>query len=162
VGKRHSEAITQSKPEMASNMMKRAIRSGMEADYLLADAWFGTKPMLRAALELNSCAILRMKKSKMKYRAVVGGRKPRLLNAQELYAHAVKREWKKVRGMPWKAVTVDVELDLAEKEEKIPRWQAVRLLFARGIKEPGDADVSKKDWALFLTTDTKLSMSKML
>ena len=98
----------------------------------------------------------------MKYRAVAGGRKPQLLNAQELYAHAVKREWKKVRGMPWKAVTVDVELDLAEKEEKTPRWQAVRLLFMRGIKEPGEADVSKKDWALFLTTDTKLSMSKML
>jgi hypothetical protein len=30
-GKRYSEATTQSKPEMASHMMKRAIRSGMEA-----------------------------------------------------------------------------------------------------------------------------------
>jgi SRSO17 transposase len=162
VGKRYSEAITQSKPEMASNMMKRSIRSGMEADYVLADAWFGTKPMLRTALELNMCAILRMKKSKMKYRAVMDGRKAQLFNAQELYAHAVKREWKKVRGMPWKAVTVDVELDLSEKGEKNPRWQSVRLLFVRGIKEPGEADISKKDWALFLTTDIKLSMSKML
>jgi hypothetical protein len=56
VGKRYSEASTQSKPEMASNMMKRAIRIGVEADYVLADAWFGTKPMLRTALELNGCA----------------------------------------------------------------------------------------------------------
>jgi IS4 transposase len=85
-----------------------------------------------------------------------------LFNAQELYAHAVKRAWKKVRGMPWKAVTVDVELDLPEKGEKNPRWQSVRLLFVRGIKEPGEAGISKKDWALFLTTDIKLSMSKML
>ncbi len=67
-----------------------------------------------------------------------------------------------MRGMPWKAVTLDVELDLAEKDEKKPRWQPVRLLFVRGLKEPGEAEVSKKDWALFLTTDIQLSMSKML
>ena len=161
-GKRYSEATTQTKPEMAANMMKRALRNGIEADYVLADAWFGTKPMMRTALELDVCAILRMKKSKMKYRAVVSGRKKQLLNAQELYTYAVKREWKKVRRMPWKAVSLDVELDLAEKGEKNPRWQPVRLLFVRGLKEPGEADVSKKDWALFLTTDIQMSMSKML
>jgi hypothetical protein len=162
VGKRYSEATTQKKPEMASNMMKRAIRGGIEADYVLADAWFGTKPMIRSALELEVCAILRMKKGKMKYRAAVKGQKKQLLNAQELYTYAVKREWKKVRGLPWKAVTLDVELDLAEKDEKKPRWQPVRLLFVRGLKELGEAEVGKKDWALFLTTDVKLSMSKML
>ncbi|MCU7898900.1 MAG: transposase [Candidatus Thiodiazotropha sp. (ex Lucinoma aequizonata)] len=161
-GKRYSEATTQSKPEMASHMMKRAIRSGMEADYVLADAWFGTKPMIRTALELDVCAILRMKKGKMKYRAVVSGRKKQLLNAQELYTYAVKREWRKVRGMPWKAVTLDVELDLSEKDEKKPRWQPVRLLFVRGLKEPSEAQVGKKNWPLFLTTDIRLSMSKML
>ncbi|MCU7909198.1 MAG: hypothetical protein KZQ71_11655 [Candidatus Thiodiazotropha sp. (ex Lucinoma aequizonata)] len=76
--------------------------------------------------------------------------------------HAVKREWRKVRGMPWKAVTLDVELDLSEKDEKKPRWQPVRLLFVRGLKEPSEAQVDKKDWALFLTTDIQLSMSKIL
>ncbi|MCU7889884.1 MAG: transposase [Candidatus Thiodiazotropha sp. (ex Lucinoma aequizonata)] len=85
-GKRYSEATTQSKPEMPSYMMKRAIRSGMKADYVLADAWFGTKPMIRTALELDVCTILRMKKGKMKYRAVVSGWKKQLLNAQELYS----------------------------------------------------------------------------
>ena len=64
--------------------------------------------------------------------------------------------------MPWKAVKLDVELDLSDKDEKKPRWQAVRLLFVRGLKELGEADVSKKDLALFLTTDIQLSMSKML
>jgi SRSO17 transposase len=161
-GRRYSEATTQSKPEMAANMMKRAIRNGMEADYVLADAWFGTKPMIRSVLELEACAILRMKKGKMKYRAAVNGQKKQLLNAQELYSYAVKRDWRKVRGMPWKAVALDVELDLAEKNEKEPRWQPVRLLFVRGLKELGEAEVGKKDWALFLTTDIKLSMSKML
>ena len=161
VGKRYREATTQSKPEMAANMMKRAMRSGMEADYVVADAWFGTKPMIRNALELDLCAILRMKKGKMKYRAVVNGRKQHL-DAKELYTHAVKREWKKVRGLPWKAVSLDVALDLAEEQENTPQWTPVRLLFVRGLHEPGKADVNNKDWALFLTTDLQLSMSKML
>jgi len=160
--KRYSEATTRSKPEMARAMMQRAKRSGIEADYVIADAWFGTKTMIRSAKGLDLCAILRMKKNTMKYRAVVKGRKKQMLNARELYTEAVKRKWKKVRGMPWKAVILDVELDLAEKEDQRPRWQAVRLLFVRGLKEPGETDVSKKDWALFLTTDTGLSMSKML
>ena len=162
LGRRYSEATLLSKPQMAANMMKRATRCGIEADYVIADAWFGTKSMMRAALGLEMCAILRMKKSKMKYRAVIKGRKKELLNAQELYTCVVKREWKKVRGLPWKAVLLDVELDLAEDDEKTPCWQSVRLLFVRGLKEPADTDAGKKDWALFLTTDVHLSMNKML
>ena len=84
VGRRHAEATTHSKPHMAANMMKRAMRSGIEADYVIADAWFGTKAMMRTALGLETCAILRMKKSKMKYRALIKGGKKAFLNAQEL------------------------------------------------------------------------------
>ena len=46
----------------------------------------------------------------------------------------------------WNAVSFDVELDLAEDNEKTPRLQAVRLLFARGLKEPVETDADKKDW----------------
>jgi SRSO17 transposase len=162
VGKRYSEATTQSKPEMAANMMKRVARCGIDADYVVADAWFGTKPMIRTALSLELCAIYRMKKTLMKYRVVMNGRKKERLDAKALYAYAVKRAWKKVRGMPWRAVSLNVELDLAEKGDKEPQWQPVQLLFVRGLHEPGEADVSKKDWALFLTTDINLSMSKLL
>lgn len=162
VAGRYQEATEQGKPEMAVNMMKRALRSGTEADYLVADAWFGTKPMIRAALGLEVCPILRMKKNTMKYRAVTKGQKTELLDAKELYAHAVKGQWKKVRGLPWKAVELEVELDLSEDKQKLPEWKAVKLLFVRGVSEPGEPEVGKKDWALFLTTDARLSMSKML
>lgn len=162
VGKRYSEATTQSKPEMAATMMKRAIRSGIGAEYLVADAWFGSKPMIRTALGLEVCAILRMKKGNMKYRVALKGRKKELLDSRELYAKVVKREWKKVRGMPWKAVALNVELDLSEDNQKQPEWKTVRLLFVRGVKEHGEPEVGKKDWALFLTTDPQLSMSRML
>ena len=59
VGQRYREATTQSKPEMAANMMKRAMRSGMEADYVVADAWFGTKPgAADKAANLGGCKSL--------------------------------------------------------------------------------------------------------
>lgn len=162
VAKRYQEATEQGKPEMAANMMKRAQRAGLEAEYLVADAWFGTKPMIRTALDLGVCPILRMKKNNMKYRAVIKGRKRQLLDAKALYAHAVKGEWRKVRGLPWKAVEVAVELDLSEGHNTAPKWHTVKLLFVRGINALGEAEAGKKDWALFLTTDTRLSASKML
>ncbi len=59
VAKRYGEATTQGKPQMAADMMKRAKRCGIEADYVVADAWFGTKSMIRSALGLEMCAILR-------------------------------------------------------------------------------------------------------
>ncbi len=43
-----------------------------------------------------------------------------------------------------------------------PDWRQVKLLFVRGVKGPGEGDVGKKDWALFVTTDVGLSVSKML
>ena len=162
VGKRYTEATTQSKPEMAAGMMKRAIRSGLKADYLVADAWFGTKRMVRETRALDVHAILRMKKNKMKYRIELEGQGKCLMDAREVYAHAVRKKWKKVRGLPWRAVLLTVELNLAEKGVKEPQWITVQLLFVRALQEPGEPDVGKNDWALFLTTDTTLSMSKVL
>ena len=160
--KRYQEATEQGKPEMAAAMMKRAQRSGLNADYMLGDAWFGTKPVIRAALDLEVCPILRMKKNKMKYRVTIDGRKKALLDANELYAYAVKRQWRKVQGLPWKAVSLEVELDVSDSRQKNPEWVAVKLLFVRGLSEPGKPEVGKKDWALFLTTDTQLATSKIL
>ena len=46
-------------------MVKRALNAGIMADYLLADAWFGTKAMLRLTQETSLVPVLRMKKNKM-------------------------------------------------------------------------------------------------
>jgi len=162
VAKRYQEAREQNKPEMSKNMISRAIRNGIDADYIVADAWFGTKRMIRTAVAVDVCAILRMKKNKMKYRVVKQGRKKEQLTAEALYAHAVRRKWKKVRGLPWKAVELEVELNIVDTSSKESQWITVKLLFVRGLKEQGKPDVGKKDWALFLSTDSKISMSKML
>ena len=160
--RRYREATTQGKPEMGIRMMRRAKRSGVDADYLVADAWFGTKTMIRAAYEVGVCAVLRMKKGSMKYRVRTAGGEKQLLDARQVYAQAVKRRWRKVRGMPWRAVAVEVELEVSEGRRKRPDWKPVQLLFVRGVNEPGEPEVGKKDWALFLCTDARLGMSKVL
>jgi hypothetical protein len=44
--------------------------------------------------------------------SVVSEWKKQRLVAKERYADAVRRKWRKVRGMPCKTVTIDVEFDL--------------------------------------------------
>ena len=46
VAKRYHEAQQRTKPEKVRTMIHRSLRVDIEADYLLADAWFGTKPMI--------------------------------------------------------------------------------------------------------------------
>ena len=160
--RRYREATTRGKPQMGIGMMRRAKRRGLGAEYLVADAWFGTKTMIRAAYELEVCAVLRMKKGSMRYRVTMGDGEKRQLDAKQLYAREVKRRWRKVRGLPWRAVSVEGELEVSAGRQEPPEWKSIQLLFVRGVNEPGEPEVGKKDWALFLCTDAKLAMSKML
>ena len=98
----------------------------------------------------------------MKYRVPAGGTEPQMLDAKEIFAHQVRKQWRKVRGLPWRAVAIDVELDVSETGPQPPQWKRVQLLIVRGVNEPGEPEVGKKDWALFVCTDTTLSTSKML
>ena len=118
---------------------------------------------MRAALSLNMTAILRMKKNKLKYRVENNGQ-VHLLEAKELYQLAVRKHWKKVRGMPWKAVELTVEVDLATEKgkNKTPEYHSMKLLFVRGVNEAEDNDGSRKDWALFLSTDPAIGTSTLL
>lgn len=161
--KRYDDAVNKSKVEMSRDLLARAVRKGITADYVAADAWFGNKEMMRAALSLKMTAILRMKKGSLKYRVKLSG-KWQNLDAKELYQQAIRKHWRKVQGMPWKAVEMQVEVDLSTETRKgaKPAYQPLKLLFVRGVNEDPDVDGSKKDWALFLSTDPQLSTCKML
>lgn len=162
VAKRYEEARTQTKPEIAKGMLSRAKRQGIKADYLVADAWFGTKPMIQTARTLDVTAILRMKKNKMKYRVRDAKGKVRELDAKALYQKAIKGKWKKVHGMPYRAVCMNVELDISEKGKGKPQILEMRLLFVRGTAAESKASVGKKDWALFISTNPRMSTTKIL
>ena len=163
--KRFLVAQKQTKPQRAKAMIKRAQRGGVDAQYLLADAWFGTKPMIKTAEDALLVAIVRMKKNKMKYRfsqleegKIIG----RDMDVNALFQSAVRGQWEKIAGQPYQSKTLDVELNLNGTEDKAERWIKVRLLFVRGIADADNAQPGKHDWAVFLTTDVGLSPQRIL
>ena len=164
VAKRYRTAQQCTKPEMVSAMVKRALTAGITADYLLADAWFGTKGMIRLTQETALVPVLRMKKNNMKYRFsefVRGKTVSHEWDIQALYKHCVRKAWQPIRGQKYQAKIVDVELNLAESKDP-EEWVKVRLLFVRGNAGETQTTTGKHDWAVFLTTDTNLSSAEIL
>src|SRR5664280_2178390 len=162
--KRYRTAQQCTKPEMVNAMVKRALTAGIMADYLLADAWFGTKAMIRLTQETALVPVLRMKKNNMKYRLgefVRGKTVSQELDLQALYKRCVRKAWQPIRGQKYQAKIVDVELNLAETKD-LEQWVNVRLLFVRGNAGDTQTTAGKHDWAVFLTTDTNLSSAEML
>ena len=158
--KRYQKSKQQTKPEMVCDMIARAIRAGINADYFLADAWFATKHILRMTIEHSLVAIVRMKKNKMKYRLVVDG-VSHLLSAKELYQRYVKGSWQTLKNMPYQSKSITVELNLSSSDQEPAQWVKVKLLFVRSVNE-AKQQASKHDWALFLTTDSQLEDEKIL
>ncbi len=165
VAKRYRQAQNQTKPEMAKSMMARAILAGIEADFMLADAWFGTKRMLNSAEELSLTAIVRMKKSSLKYRLTSyenEDKKVQNLELKDLYKKMVRKKLQKIPGQPYQCKILDVELNLEDSRKETEQWRNVRLLFVRGNTETDKKTPGKHDWAVFLTTDISLEATQIL
>jgi hypothetical protein len=147
VAKRYRIAQQDTKPEMVKAMVKRAVNDGLLADYLLADAWFGTKAIIRLTQENALVPVLRMKKNKMKYRIneyVRGQSVSQDLAIQALYKHSVRKAWQPIRGQKYQAKVVDAGLNLAESNDP-EQWANVRLLFVRGNVSDTQTTIGKHD-----------------
>jgi len=165
VAKRYRVARDQTKPEMAKAMIRRALRAGIKADYLLADAWFGTKPMIRTADDALLTPILRMKKNTMKYRVTElrqGQTAHQEMDVKGLYQACIRGQWDNIPGQPYHAKACDVALNLADSPQAPDHWITVRLLFVRGTVTGEKAQPGKHDWAVFLTTDRRLEPQRIL
>jgi hypothetical protein len=79
---------------MVRDMVKHALRSDIDAQYFLADAWFATKSIFKLTEEQSLTAIVRMKKGKMKYRLTVNGVHQNL-NVYTLYRDRVRGSGRK-------------------------------------------------------------------
>jgi hypothetical protein len=163
--KRYRIARDQTKLQMAQAMIHRAVRAGIKADYLLADAWFGHKTTIRIAEESLLTAVLRMKKDAMKYRLTEikqGQVVHREVDVKALYRTGIRGQWDQIPGQPYQAKAGDVELNLSESPKEPERWIKVRLLFVRGIVNGDKAQAGKHDWAVFLATDPRLAPQRIL
>jgi hypothetical protein len=149
---------------MVASMICRALRAGIEAHYFLADAWFGSKAIIRLCQETALTAIVRMKKSKLKYRVseyTDGKVILRELDVKALYPHSVRKQWKKIPGQKYQAKVIDVKLNLTQTAKAEAQWITVRLLFVRGSDQETKTQVDKHDWAVFLCTDRGLSATEI-
>jgi hypothetical protein len=135
---------------MLKQMLKRAVRSGFRADYVLADAWFGNKGNIDSVILSKLTGIFRMKNSNMQY--LFNGK---LLTAKALY-HSVKFKAKATKKQPWKAYAIKVEINLEKESNKKPRLKAVTLVIVIPKNQ------KKDNFALFLSTDNSLSTEKVL
>jgi SRSO17 transposase len=165
VAKRYRIADQQTKLQMGNAMIRRVLRAGIKADYLLADAWFGNKTTIRTAEASLLTAVLRMKKDAMKYRYAEfrqGQAIYREVDVRALYQACIRGQWAKIPGQPYQSKALNVELNLSESSKAPERWITVRLLFVRGVVNGEKAQAGKHDWAVFLSTDPTLEPSRIL
>jgi len=163
--KRYQQGRDLTKPALLALSVKRVLRHGFEADYFLADAWFGNKPTLRMTEANQLTAIVRMKKDKTKYRYTsfkTGRQQEQRLTATELFQQVVRKQCDKLPGSRYQAKAIEVTLNLASRAADPDQWIKVRLVFVRGTDEGNKPAVGKHDWALFLCTDPALSPQQIL
>jgi SRSO17 transposase len=160
---RYRDAVQLSKPDMADQMLKRAARHQLSADYLVADAWFGTKRMMCIAKAQKVTGLFRMKKNQMKYCVSLNAAslKPQMMTLQEMHHKLARHQWRKVPGLPWYTCTLEVDIDLSE-QGNTSDWHRVKLVFVRGEANKHKESIGKKDWAVFLSTDPEISSKRAL
>jgi len=142
-GKRRKEAKI-SKIQAALQMLKRAAKNGIIADYVLCDSWFTCEEMIATVRSIKSGAmhlIAGIKNGNQKY-----GYKGELFNAKEIIA-ILKAQGAAHRNRSWGTRYYETTVTYKSVGE-------VKLFICR---YPG-----QKKWRVFVTTNTSLSFVEMM
>ena len=147
-----SRARQQSKHQMFRDMLQRALRAGLTAWYVLADAWFGCKENIACCLDNDLIGIFQMKRGKLAYQY-----EGRSSTAKELYLKVQRRMRPLNRQARYKTASLTVSINLQTQERQPARWVEVRLVFSAPVR------TSRADtWVVFLCTDVRLRDQKIL
>lgn len=142
-GKRRKEAAT-TKSMQAMIMIKRAIKHGFTAKYVLCDSWFTSEALIQTVRSVAKGAmhlIAGVPNGTRKYEYAGG-----FFNAKEIIA-LLKKEGKEHRCRKWNTRYMEAIVQYKDAG-------AVKLFMSR---YPG-----QKKWRVFITTDTSLSYIKMV
>jgi hypothetical protein len=132
--RRRTEAQTKS-TELLESMVKRALRAGIHASYILMDSWFAF-PSIITKLSAHLPVICLLKRMKNVFYTWHGEK----VNLASLYRRVKKRRGK-ARILASVLVTISPE-------------QTVKIVFVR--------DRRKNDWLALLSTDTDLADTEMV
>jgi hypothetical protein len=141
-----------SKHSLFRDMLRRAVRAGFRAAYVLGDAWFGCKENIACCLELELTALFQMKRGLLAYQY-----HGRPYTASQLYALVQRRMRPNNRRARYKTASLIVSLNLQTDDHQPARWVEVRLVFSAPVRTR-----SADTWVVFLCTDVKLSDAKIL
>jgi len=142
----------QTKHSLFRGMLRRAVRAGFQAAYVLGDAWFGCKETIACCLELNLTAIFQMKRGLLTYRY-----HGRAYTAYQLYGLVQRRMRPASRRARFQTASLVVSLDVNTDCGQPARWVEVRLVFSAPVRA-----TSADTWVVFLCTNVELSETKIL
>jgi len=141
-----------SKHQVFREMLKRAMRAGFSATYMLADAWFGCKENIELCHQLGLIGIFQMKRGNLSYQL-----RGKLYTATELYAKVQRRMRPKNNKARYKTAALPVKINLQTTQSKPARWLKVQLVFSAPVR------ASRLDtWVLFLCTQLTMKEDQIL
>ena len=141
-GHKRVEELDMKKGEVAVLMLKRAVKNGLIATYVLMDSWFVNDYMIKSVRAIKDGAMHLLGMCKL-------DRRHYLIDKKELNAHQLitKNERKKSRySRKYKSTYISLVADY--------KGVKVRLFFIRYN--------NAKNWTLLLTTDLTLSFVKAI
>ncbi len=142
----------QTKHSLFRGILRRAVRAGFRAAFVLGDAWFGCKENIACCLELNLTAIFQMKRGLLTYRF-----HGRAYTVYQLYGLVQRRMRPAQRRARFKTASLVVSLDVNTDPGQPARWVEVRLVFSAPVRA-----TSADTWVVFLCTNVELSETKIL
>lgn len=151
-----ARAKSESKHSMFRKMLKGALEAGFKARYVLADAWFGCKENIQAAVELGLTAIFQMKRGNMKYWLVNPATTGKAIayTAPQLFAKFNRRLKASGSKARYKTYHLKIWIDFETRSGRDPIWTEVALIFSVAVKKRS-TNSPDKAWVVFLTTDTE-------
>jgi len=142
----------QTKHGLFRDMLGRALRAGLRAAFVLADAWFGCKENIACCLENQLTAIFQMKRGLLAYRYQGADD-----TVYQLYGKVQRRMRPAHRRARFKTASLVVSLNLETDPRQPARRVEVRLVFSAPVRA-----ASADTWVVFLCTDPNLSETKIL
>ena len=138
-GAQRKAELTVSKNDILIQMIKRAWKKGIHADYLLTDSWFVNEALIRLVLKSKMFLLGMCKMDKRLYN----------FNEKQYNAHQLLARFKRTKAKRSRKVN-------AKYYEVIVYYKGIqiKLFFSRFNNQ--------KDWSLLLTDNYKLSFDKAL
>lgn len=150
VAKDYKSAIEDDKNSMLREMLRNAVKQGINPPHVLGDTWFGNKGNIDEIINLGMTAIFAMKRSKMYYRF-----QGKMFTVTQLFEMQRRRMTKNsIHRFVTGSLIVELNLETDPKNE--PRWVKVKLLFSKEKK------CNANNWIVILCTDIEYSDEKVV